>query len=286
MTRLAAFGIVTLAAADLRREPRHDSELLSQLLLGETVRIGASRDRGQWLRVRGEEDGYAGWMRAWSLVRVGAAAVARWRARARWRVTAPIGALREVEGAGDPLMPVFLGSRLERLGGSPRRALIRLPGGRRAVLTGSALAPVARLSIGLRERVRSLMGVPYLWGGRTPAGFDCSGFTQVTLDEQGISLPRDARLQFRATRPLGRLEPVREGDLVFFGRVGEPVSHVGIMLDRCSFVHCRGWVRMASLDPENALCEKELLPQMRGVRRAGIDRRRARRTGVGRAKSA
>lgn len=267
MTGRAAFGIVAISVADLRREPRHAAELRSQLLLGETVTIDAERAGGQWLRVTGLEDGYSGWMRGWAVVRVGQAAARRWRTRASARVVQPLETLLTDVAPRLPVMPVFLGSRLELMGVARGRARVRLPDGRTASLPARSIRPAGRPPTTLRQRLASLTGVPYLWGGRTPAGFDCSGFTQVVLAEQGISLPRDARDQYRAARRLRRGEAGQPGDLVFFSRAGEPVSHVGILTERGTYVHCRGAVREASLDPGSPLCEKDLLAQFQGIRR-------------------
>jgi len=283
---MAALGIVATSAADLRRHPRHDAELRNQLLLGEALRIVGSRAGGQWLRVEALEDGYSGWLRAWALVPVGEAALRRWRLRARHRLAARFATLVSVDLPRRTLMPLFLGSRLERVRAAGGRAVVRLPDGRLGSLPASALQPAGRPAISLRRRVESLVGVPYLWGGRTPAGFDCSGFTQVVLAEQGIEVPRDAREQARETRPLKSSETPRSGDLVFFGRPREPVSHVGIMLDQCTFVHCRGTVHAASLSPDNALCEKDLLAQLRGFSRPGSRPPTARISARRRAKSA
>lgn len=117
------------------------------------------------------------------------------------------------------------------------------------------------------DRIRTLLGVPYLWGGRTPMGMDCSAFAQLVLAEQGIALPRDARQQFRAGRRRRRDEAPALGDLVFFGNPGQVVSHVGIALGDGYFAHCRGYVRINSLDKDNPLYDKVLARQLRASRR-------------------
>ena len=264
MSRGAAYGVVAIAAADLRRAPDHASELRSQLLLGECVAVLGERARGQWLRVTGLEDGYSGWMRAWALVRTSALGVRRWQARARARVVKPLDTLHGEGSPRSPLMPVFLGSRLAVRSSAGGRSVVELPDGRRGVIATASISTRALPEISLAARLRSLTGVPYLWGGRTPAGFDCSGFTQVVLAEQGLRLPRDARDQYRAARRLERGESPRPGDLVFFARGRESVSHVGIISGPGTFVHCRGVVREASLNPSNPLCEKDLVAQLRG----------------------
>jgi cell wall-associated NlpC family hydrolase len=137
---------------------------------------------------------------------------------------------------------------------------VELPDGRRGFLPASALA--AARAPALEERVASLLGAPYLWGGRSPAGYDCSAFVQQVLLEQGVSLPRDAKDQCRLSRPIAN--GVRPGDLAFFRRPGEPASHVGLALGGGYFAHCRGRVLVASVDNDNPLYDNELKPQFMG----------------------
>lgn len=255
-------AVVTLPALDLRLEPRHAAELGSQLLLGETVRIlGRSADAG-WVRVRNDADGYAGWVRGWGLVEASAARVARWRARAKGVIAAPLAQIRTGRGEGAAVSPVAFGARLIV---GPARAgyrAVELPDGRRGFLEASAFAGRRRPTI--EERVLTLLGTPYLWGGRTPAGYDCSAFVQQVLLEQGLALPRDAKDQCRRSRPLRGSQQPRIGDLVFFRRPGESASHVGLSVGGGYYAHCRGRVQIASLDADNPLCDKDLLPQSMG----------------------
>jgi gamma-D-glutamyl-L-lysine dipeptidyl-peptidase len=269
ISRRPSHAVVCLAALDVRRSPNHRSELKSQLLMGEVVRVlSASRDR-QWWRVENEADGYRGWARNWGLIPATQARAARWRARATARVVrASVEALSAPHG-GVVVSPLFLNSRFIPLGARAGFRRLELPDGRRAWVPGRAVAVGRSRGMDLMERVRSLMGVPYLWGGRTAAGFDCSGFTQQVLVEQGIALPRDAWQQFRVSRALRNGEDVRPGDLVFFGRRGAPVSHVGLALGGGYFAHSRGRVRVSSTDHDNPLCDNEILRQFVSVRRPG-----------------
>lgn len=267
MTRPAGCGIVTIASADLRRSPRHDSELRSQLLLGEVVRVLGRRAVRGWIWAAAPPDGYEGWIRTWAIAPAGAIEARRWSRRAHAIVGVPIATLRAAHPGAGVLMPVFLGSRLVPVRVAGRRMTVRLPDGRLGVLPVGAVTRGRSVPIDLARRLETLMGVPYLWGGRTPAGFDCSGLTQVALAEQGCHLPRDARDQARASRPLRRGESGQAGDLLFFARPKEPISHVGILIGRGTYVHCRGCVRINSLDPNNPLCDKDLLSQVRDIRR-------------------
>lgn len=93
------------------------------------------------------------------------------------------------------------------------------------------------------------LGVPYVWGGTTPAGFDCSGFVQRVYAENGVSIPRTADVQFEAGKPVIDLEP---GDLVFFTTYAPGASHVGIYLANSYFIHASssGYVRINNLQED------------------------------------
>jgi gamma-D-glutamyl-L-lysine dipeptidyl-peptidase len=264
-----ACGVVSIAALDVRLSPAHRSELGSQLLLGEVVRVlSASRD-GLWWRIENQADGYHGWARTWGLVPASAARAARWRARATARVILASVAATSSPRGGSLVSPLFYNSRLIPAGTTAGRRRLELPDGRRAWVPAAAIAIGGGPRIDLVSRIRGLLGVPYFWGGRTAAGFDCSGFTQQVLAEQGIALPRDAWQQFRISSPLRNGERQRPGDLIFFGNPGERPSHVGIALGGGYYAHARGRVLIGSLEPDNPLCDKRLLDQLVAIRRPG-----------------
>jgi cell wall-associated NlpC family hydrolase len=101
----------------------------------------------------------------------------------------------------------------------------------------------------LASLARSLVGAPYLNGGTTPAGFDCSGFVKYVFAEAGIAVPRSVREQAVTGRPVDR-DHLRPGDVVFFAIDGRTISHVGIVVGADTFVHApssRGHVREESL---------------------------------------
>lgn len=256
-------GVVSTAYLDVRRGPGHGRELTSQLLLGEVVLVLGSRSGGAWLHVECVADGYRGWVREGGLVLVARPRAMSWVAKAGARVGVPTAEVRARPGDGVLVSPLFLNSRVIVSGRRGPWRRVELPDGRRGWLPGRALAgPDERP--GLLERVTSLLGVPYHWGGRTPAGFDCSGFTQQVLAEQGIRLPRDAVRQMRACRRLRESEEPSPGDLVFFGAPGRPIGHVGIGLGGGYFAHCRGMVRVGSCERGNVLWDSALASMSRG----------------------
>ena len=260
----ASHAVVTLPALDLRPQPDHRAELGSQLLMGETVRLAAGPARKGWRRVRSEADGYDGWVREWGLVHVAAARCRRWRTAAAATVVVPFLGVATRPGSGIAVGPLFLGSRV--IPGRARAGMreVELPDGRRGWVDAAGLRGPSGRRAGLIERVSSLLGVPYLWGGRTPAGLDCSAFVQLVLGEQGVSLPRDARDQCLACRSLARSANAREGDLAFFAVPGQAPSHVGLALGDGYFAHSRGRVQIASIYSDNTLYDSELRPQFLG----------------------
>jgi hypothetical protein len=266
-TGRSAGGIVTLAALDVRRRPSHAAEMGSQLLMGEVVRVLRRGSAGRWLRVENRTDRYRGWVRAWGVVVQPLRRIAAWQRASHGRLTGPWLEVRERPGRGEIVTPLFWGARVVAGPTRGRYRRIVLPDGRPGWVEKRGIAVGTRAVRSLRERVRELMGVPYLWGGRTPAGFDCSGLVQMLLAEQGCRVPRDAADQERSCRPLRAGERPEPGDLAFFGRRGGPAGHVGIMMDRGLYAHARGQVRLNHLHKGNILYDNELGAQFRGVRR-------------------
>ena len=122
----------------------------------------------------------------------------------------------------------------------------------------------------LVERALALRGVPYRDGGATPAGFDCSGFTQYIFGQSGVRLAREVRAQFQQGARIKRAE-ASPGDLVFFTTVARGASHVGIVVEGDHFVHApsaRGVVRVERI---SAPYWSKRFVGIRRVRPAGVD---------------
>jgi hypothetical protein len=260
------FGVVSIAALDLRRLPDHRSEMRSQLLLGERVRILTRTPHGRWARVENASDRYRGWVRTWGLLEMPEDQAQDWERRAQGRVAVPMAEVRAHPGAGAMLTPVFWNSRVAVTERSGAHRQIELPDGRRGWVGAGALRSARRPAGTLVSLLSRFEGVPYLWGGRTPLAFDCSGFVQQVLCARNVPLPRDADEQFRFCEPV-TARRARPGDLVFFGRPGTRVGHVGILRGGGLFVHARGTVHIGSLDPHQTLYDQELAATVRGFGR-------------------
>jgi len=263
----APFGIVAIASLEMRSGPDHRHELTNQLLLGEAVRRIATRENGRWWHVEGIADGYRGWIRTWGVVPASAESVESWQCAARGRVKALSATVRPRPRSRTAVTPLPWRARVAVSGRRGGWVRIAMPGGAGGWVEADTVATDGTPPPTIAARLATLWGVPYLWGGRTAAGLDCSGFTQQVLGEQGWRLPRDAHEQWESARPLASAREARPGDLVFFSNGGPRVGHVGIWLGQGRFAHARGVVRINSLDLRSPLCDKELRSQLHGFGR-------------------
>jgi cell wall-associated NlpC family hydrolase len=237
---VSAGQVVTRAAlAPLQAEPSLRAEQVSQLVLGERATILEASE--EWRRVRCELDGYLGWVHTGYLVELDAEAAAAWHTDAAgWS----LGAVARV---GTDLIRLPLRARvaLEQHG-------VRLPDGRVAVLaagevpTATAVCRTAAALPAERWAIQRFAGAPYLWGGVTPWGVDCSGLVQTTFAARGVLLPRDAALQVEHGAPVAA-DDIRPGDLLFFrGDSTERITHVAFAAENEGLIHstlpCGGMV--------------------------------------------
>lgn len=102
--------------------------------------------------------------------------------------------------------------------------------------TGAASAQATATGNALITTAKKYMGVPYVWGGTTTDGFDCSGFTQYVMKQNGITIPRTAAEQYATGTPVDKSQ-LRVGDLVFFTTYKEGASHVGFYMGDGKFIH-------------------------------------------------
>jgi cell wall-associated NlpC family hydrolase len=104
----------------------------------------------------------------------------------------------------------------------------------------------------LEKLVLPWLNAPYLWGGRTPLGVDCSGFTQVIYKMMGIDLPRDAWQQAQEGKPVRKFSEAEPGDLAFFNNK-EDIVHVGILLGNDQIIHASGRVKIDKIDKKGVM---------------------------------
>jgi len=244
------YAIVTTNLLDLRAEPRFEAERLSQLLFGEVVQAGGVRH--SYCRVQ-QSDGYIGWVDRRFLSTVSQRAARAFQKSANYIVTAWKASIATSDSTDTPPHFVFYGTRLRYLRSRSGVAFCELADGQSIRLNRNHLKPISAIK---REDVtprmivqeaKRFLGVPYLWGGVSPAGFDCSGLVRTMFGRYGIYLPRDTKDQIKVGRLIDRTE-VKAGDLLFFRR------HVALALGRSRILHASvggSGVRINSLVPSN-----------------------------------
>lgn len=240
-----AYGIITVPVTDLRAEPHSRAERLSQALFGASIRL---RDRQHDFVQVVLADGYTGWCRAGHCERVNHTVWKRYAAQPKYLIRSPIVSLIGTNRA--PVWPyqLYFGTRLaiEKLGS---RADLVLPNGFHAPIRLRDLVlpspiPVKVTGEKIIALARRFLGTPYLWGGITVCGIDCSGLVQAVFVYSGIPLPRDSKDQILAGQAVDR-SAIRKGDLLFFP------GHVAISCGGDEFIHASAGRGMVTIDSFN-----------------------------------
>lgn len=223
--------LLRVAVAPLLSGPSLGAEQVSQLVLGEGAEV--LERQGAMLRVRTLLDQYDGWLHAGYAHELPLADAAAWVAGAAWSE----GAL--LEGPDGVAIRVPHRARLPLEGDDH----VRLPNGQRATILSGAIRPWGEVMVSAQQEPpadwawREFAGTPYLWGGVSAAGIDCSGLVQTTFLARGVPLPRDARQQV-ALGQVVELKERRAGDLLFFhGEGTERITHVAILAGHETIVH-------------------------------------------------
>lgn len=240
------YGICTLAAVPVRAQASHKSEMTSQLLFGESIEVLDQQE--EWTFVRMAYDQYEGWI-----------------SHKQWTEISP-DYYEGLQTRPQTVTGLSLHSMCLKVG---KEEIVN-------VLPGSTLpffqeqqfqiGEQSYLFIGeegipesgdflqnLEETAQYYLNAPYLWGGRSLFGMDCSGFVQIVFKHLGIGLARDAKDQ--ATQgTLVSFEEANPGDLAFFENPDGQITHVGLLLPDGDFIHASGQVRVDELDAQGIKC--------------------------------
>ncbi len=229
------FGICNLAIIPIRSEPDDRSEIVSQALFGEHFEI-VERQK-QWAKIRLQYDDYEGWVDSKQFQEISAS---DYQTLSDDVVILNSDLVEYVTSESNVLMPVPLGSSLSFLN-HPEINVNKFEFEGLKVCGSKPKSKLVPTSF-------MYLNAPYLWGGKTPFGIDCSGFTQMVYKLNGYKLPRDASQQAAHGEALSFIEESEPGDLAFFDNEEGRIIHVGIIMENNYIIHASGKVRIDRLD--------------------------------------
>lgn len=256
------YALVNNSVSNLRSSPQHSAQLATQALLGMPLQV--LKKDGGWYYVRTPED-YLAWVDAGGIERVSESELDAWSNTEKIIFTETYGfSYREPSSAAQKISDLATGNILEMTGTSGNFYHVSYPDGRTAYVRKSEAQPLDEWNQNLEATQKALvetsyemMGIPYLWGGTSTKGVDCSGFTKTVYLMNGLIIPRDASQQVHAGKLIDsqkNWENLEPGDLLFFGSEATETSsrrvvHVGMWIGNNEFIHSSRQVRISSVDP-------------------------------------
>lgn len=224
------YGICNLSSIPLRAEASDKSELVNQILYGELFKV--LEIRAKWSRIRLAFDSYEGWVDNKQYLQITEEAYTE-------NVSKPLHLSSDlvdfITTAENQLLSICLGSTVNTA----------------SILQHRFEGKIQSETFPKEHLIHSallFLNTPYLWGGKTPFGIDCSGFTQMVYKLNGYKLLRDASQQATQGEALSFIEESEPGDLAFFDNAEGVITHVGIIMKDNHIIHAHGKVRVDGLD--------------------------------------
>jgi len=234
---MAYYGICNLNCIPVRIEPNDASEMISQVLFGESFKV--IDNLNNWLKIKLSFDDYEGWIDKKQQIPLTEKNYEALKSKAKSFVSDLVNV---VNNSADDLYTITLGAELPLFSNNKthlEKFEFHYEGSvQKGVLDKTHLIKNAYM----------YLNTPYLWGGKTPFGIDCSGFTQMVYKLNGYNLLRDASQQAMQGEALSFIEESTPGDLAFFDNEDGKIIHVGIILGNHQIIHAHGKVRIDKLD--------------------------------------
>lgn len=235
------YGICHLSVVPCRLEPTDTNEMVTQLLFGDTVKIYEEK-KGNWRRIKTVYDDYNCWVDEKQITEITEEEFEKINTSVL-TVCAELVTLIKNNNT-ESLTPIVLGSSLPHF-----KKNTTILGEETFLFEGQTFnTKKAIVKTKIAENAFMYLNAPYLWGGRSPFGIDCSGLTQIVYKLNGVQLPRDASQQAEIGQTLSFIEESESGDLAFFDNEEGNIIHVGIMLENNKIIHASGKVRIDKID--------------------------------------
>lgn len=255
------YGLVTLSLVPVRTSPEESSEMTTQLLFGEYVEILESSEK--WLYIRNLIDNYKGWVDRKMIFPLSDVDYRKHQTYTPTRLHRLYTIIYNVHTNETKLLP----------GGSIVHGLeaenFRVGEEKWCLIEPHTPLEVPLPAHKLMHLALSYLNAPYLWGGKSVLGIDCSGLVQVVFAMGGYTLPRDASQQVEMGKRVDFITEALPGDLAFFENAEGRIIHVGILVDSANILHASGWVRIDSIDAQGirSSVSKEYSHKLRIIKR-------------------
>jgi hypothetical protein len=255
------FGICLMSVIPCRAQASHKSEMVSQLLFGEAYEV--LQREPEWLLIRCKHDSYEAWIAENQHHALSTEAWDRYD-HEPFEITHRL--ISKIENVRTGIVsPVLKGSTIPFLHGDEFTI-----DDEHFILSEER---IQNLPVNTTDKIcefaLTYLDNPYLWGGRSPFGIDCSGFMQICFRYGGINLPRDAKDQAECGETVSFTAEALPGDLAFFDNKEGKIIHVGLVLEDLYILHASGKVKMGRLDQEGIydLKAKKYTHSLRTIKR-------------------
>lgn len=234
------FGICLQTLIPIRKRATETAEMITQLLFGETYDLLELNEK--WALIKNHNDDQQGWIDEKLVVNIEPSEVQMLQSAEKIILNKPL-VLAKIQAEKIPLVAgsVFYKNENDSFG----------------VNNTNYVLTEKHTPLTWEDTLMQFLNTPYLWGGKSFLGIDCSGFSQVVFKTKGINLPRNASQQEEVGEEIKQLEQVKMGDLAFFENPQGKINHVGIIIDSQTIIHASGWVRIDHIDDQGIL-KKEI----------------------------
>mgnify|MGYP001627871270 CR=1 FL=1 len=263
------YALVNNSVSNLRSEPKHSAQLATQALLGMPLKV--LKKRGGWYLVQTPED-YLSWVDGGGITRVNKSTLSNWADASKIIYLNTVGSsFKKANASSQKVSDLVAGNILKLVSNAGSYYEVEYPDGRKAFVAKREArlledweSSISATPTSLTNTAKTLIGSPYLWGGTSTKGMDCSGFTKTIYFMNGQIIPRDASQQVNAGTLVDSnkdWDKLEVGDLVFFGREAtdtrsRAVTHVGMWIGDNQFIHSASQVRISSVDPSSELYDE------------------------------